>query len=197
MNDDRLARQLEFVAEIDKLKHIQRQTLLMNGTRQENDAEHSWHIAVMAILLAEYAPGSKLDVLRVLKMLLVHDLVEIYAGDTFCYDDKAAADKADRETMAADRLFCMLPTDQAQDLRQLWEEFEARRTPEACFAAALDRLQPLLHNYATRGAAWKKHGVTSGKVMERNRHIGEGAPALWRYAEALIREAVSKGYLAP
>jgi len=191
----RLKRQLAFIVEIDKLKSVFRQTLLTDGSRYENDAEHSWHIAVMAILLSEYA-ADKVDAHRVVKMLLVHDMVEVYAGDTFCYDEKAALDKDEREQKGAERLFALLPPDQAGEFTALWDEFEKRGTPEARFAAALDRLQPLLHNYHTHGAAWQKHGVTSDKVLVRNRHIGEGAPALWVYAEGLIREAVNKGYLA-
>jgi putative hydrolases of HD superfamily len=195
MDAERLARQLRFVVEIDKLKDVCRQTLLMNGKRYENDAEHSWHLAVMAVLLAEHSTEKNIDLARVLKMVLIHDLVEIDAGDTFCYDDKAAQTKESREKDAADRIFNLLPSDQAPDIRALWEEFEARRTPEAKYAAALDRLQPLLHNYNTKGAAWQKHGVTSDKVIARNKHIADGAPALWEYAENLIRDAVQKGYL--
>ena len=195
MDADRLERQLRFIAEIDKLKDVFRQTLLMNGKRYENDAEHSWHIAVMAVLLSEYAVGRNLNIARVMKMALVHDLVEIDAGDTFCYDEKAALSKEKRETNAADRIFSILPAGQASELRALWDEFEARRTPEAKFAAALDRLQPLLHNYNTQGAAWRKHGVTSEKVLVRNKHMADGAPILWEYAENLIRDAVRKGYL--
>jgi len=195
MVSERLERQLRFIVEIDKLKSVFRQTLLMHGKRYENDAEHSWHIAVMALLLSEYASGQKLDIARVMKMALVHDLVEIDAGDTFCYDEKGAQTKLAREQSAADRIFGILPADQASEIRALWDEFEARQTPEARFAAALDRLQPLLHNYNTQGAAWQKHGVTSDKVLARNKHIEEGAPVLWEYAENLIRDAVEKGYL--
>jgi putative hydrolase of HD superfamily len=195
MVSERLERQLRFIVEIDKLKSVFRQTLLMHGKRYENDAEHSWHIAVMALLLSEYASGQKLDIARVMKMALVHDLVEIDAGDTFCYDEKGAQTKLAREQSAADRIFGILPADQASEIRALWDEFEARQTPEARFAAALDRLQPLLHNYNTQGASWQKHGVTSDKVLARNKHIEEGAPVLWEYAENLIRDAVEKGYL--
>lgn len=193
---ERLRKQIAFVCEVDRLKTVLRQTLLMDGSRQENDAEHSWHISLMAMLFHEYASEQGLDLLRVLKMLLIHDLVEIHAGDTFCYDEKAGLDKVERESQAADKLFGMLPEDQATEFRALWDEFEARETPPARFAAALDRLQPMLHNYRTQGAAWKKHGVTSDKVFERNRHMGEGAPELWEYAETMIRDAVEQGYLA-
>jgi putative hydrolase of HD superfamily len=195
-DNDRLGQQVRFLLEVDKLKRVLRQTWLLDRSRRENDAEHSWHLALMAVLLVEYAAEEKLDVLRVLKMLLIHDLVEIDAGDTFAYDEEGRSDQADRERQAADRLFSILPPDQARQLRDLWEEFEARQTPESRYAAALDRLQPLLHNYHTEGRAWRRHGVTSRMVLARNRHAAEGAPLLWRYAEGLIRDAVRKGYLA-
>jgi putative hydrolase of HD superfamily len=193
----RLSKQIEFICEIDKLKHIYRQTFVMDSSRTENDAEHSWHLAVIAILLSEYATQKNLDLLRVIKMILVHDLVEIDAGDTYLYDEQAAQDKLDREHRAADRLFTLLPDDQGQELRELWEEFEARQTPEAKFAAALDRFQPLLHNYGTQGISWKEHGITSDMVVQRGRHMQEGAPTLWEYAQHLIQDSVEKGYLAP
>lgn len=191
----RLAQQLGFIREIDKLKSILRRTLLMDGTRYENDAEHSWHLAVMAILLREHANKPDVDVGRVVKMVLVHDIVEIDAGDTYCYDDAGNRGKVAREQVAAARLFGLLPEDQRQEFQTLWEEFEARVTPEARFAAALDRVQPLMHNYYTGGVVWKQHGVNSAKVQERNRHVGEGSRALWEFAEELIRDAVARGYL--
>jgi putative hydrolase of HD superfamily len=194
-DDDRLARQIGFLLEIDKLKRVLRETWHLDQSRKENDAEHSWHLAVMAVLLAEYATEPGLDLARVVKMVLVHDLVEIDAGDTFVYDEVGARDKAEREQAAADRLFGTLPDDQAAEVRRLWEEFEARRTPEARYAAGLDRLQPLLHNYHTQGRTWREHGVTSDRVLARNCHMAEGAPRLWQYAESLIHEAVRKGYL--
>jgi len=190
-----LRRQIDFVVEIDKLKDVYRQTLLMNGKRYENDAEHSWHLAVMVFLLSEYAENKQLDLFRVLKMVLVHDLVEIDAGDTFCYDKKAAVGKVEREREAARRIFALLPQDQAASFLELWEEFESMQTPEARYAAALDRLQPILHNYNTQGAAWRKHGVTLDRVLDRNKHIAEGAPELWNFAESLIKDAEEKGYL--
>ncbi|MCF6092884.1 HD domain-containing protein [Microaerobacter geothermalis] len=196
MEADRLMMQIDFIREIDKLKHVYRQTLLMNGSRHENDAEHSWHLAVMAMLLKEHA-DKEIDVLKVMKMVLIHDLVEIDAGDTFCYDDEAKVDKEERERKAADRIFHILPEDQAWELRNLWEEFEGRSTPEACFAAALDRIQPLLHNYYTKGQSWKEHGVTSDKVLDRNRPIKECSQTLWNLAQEIIRQSVEKGYLLP
>ena len=194
-DNDRLQRQIQFILEIDKLKSVLRQTWLIDQSRRENDAEHSWHLAVMAVVLAEHARGEGLDLSRVIEMLLVHDLVEIDAGDTFAYDREGNLDKEDRETKAADRIFAILPADQAARLRALWEEFETRRTPEARYAAALDRLQPLMHNYYTEGRAWREHGVTREQVIARNRHIAEGASALWEFAEGLIDDAVRKGYL--
>ncbi|NQU77026.1 MAG: HD domain-containing protein [Planctomycetes bacterium] len=195
MTADRLARQIRFIVEIDKLKGVFRRTYLMDRSRHENSAEHSWHLAMMALLLGEYAAERDIDVFRVIKMVLIHDLVEIETGDTFFYDQAGQADRPERERLAAERLFVLLPADQESEFRKLWEEFESRSTSEARFAAALDRLQPLLHNYHTQGAAWREHGVTAEQVISRNRHIAEGAPQLWDYAERFIRDAVEKGYL--
>ncbi|MCD6364934.1 MAG: HD domain-containing protein [Planctomycetes bacterium] len=192
----RLDKQMQFILEIDKLKGVFRQTYLLDGSRKENDAEHSWHLAMMAILLCEYAAGTNIDVTRVIKMVLIHDLVEIDAGDTFCYDEQGNKTKERREQAAAERIFRILPADQAAEIRSLWDEFEARETSEARFAAALDRLGPLLHNYNTQGKAWREHGVTVDQVLARNEHIAEGSQTLWRYAKAMITDAVTKGYLA-
>ncbi|MBF0393478.1 MAG: HD domain-containing protein [Alphaproteobacteria bacterium] len=194
MTEDRLSRQIAFVLELDALKQVLRQTLLLADRRQENDAEHSWHIAMMALLLAEHA-AEPVDVGRVVKMLLIHDIVEIDAGDTFIYDEAGHADKEAREQAAADRLFGLLPADQGAELRALWDEFEARATPEARFAASIDRLQPLLHNVHTEGAAWRRHGVTADRVLARNAMIGDGAPVLWDYARRLIEQATDAGHL--
>jgi putative hydrolase of HD superfamily len=191
---DRLARQLEFVLEVDRLKTVLRRTLLTDRSRQENSAEHSWHIALMAVVLAEHA-AEEVDVGRVVRMLLVHDVVEIDAGDTYVYDAVATADKVEREERAAERLFGMLPADQAAEVRALWDEFEGRATPEARFAHAVDRLQPILHNFATEGVAWRRHGVTADRVEAFNRHMAEGSESLWRHARRLIAEAVERGFL--
>jgi putative hydrolase of HD superfamily len=191
---ERLERQLAFLREIDRLKGVVRQTLLLDGSRRENSAEHSWHLAVMALVLAEYA-AEPVDLGRVLAMLLVHDLVEVDAGDTFAYDPEAARDKAEREQTAARRLFGLLPPEQGDRLRGLWEEFESGRTPEARFAAALDRLQPLIHNYYTAGASWRRHGVTREQVLERTGAIASGSPALGAYARHLVDAAVAQGML--
>ena len=195
MNLDRLGQQIRFVAEVDNLKNIFRQTLVVATRRPENDAEHSWHLTLLAITLVEHANVPNLDLLRVLKMLIIHDLVEIDAGDTFAYDTARMADQHEREALAADRIFNLLPGDQGPTLRALWDEFEDRQTPESKFAAAVDRFQPMLLNCLTEGAAWQKHGVTSDRVLARNRHIAEGSTALWEYASAMITEAVTKGHL--
>ncbi|MBD1825479.1 HD domain-containing protein [Cyanobacteria bacterium FACHB-DQ100] len=190
----RLQAQIQFIVEIDKLKHVLRQTLLMDKSRRENDAEHSWHLAMMAIVLAEYA-DPQVDLLRVLKMVLIHDLVEIDAGDTFCYDTIALQDQAEREEKAADRLFGMLPENLGEELRSLWEEFEARETLDAQFAAALDRLQPLLHNYYTEGGTWRKAGVTVEKVRKRMAPVAIGSPVLGEFVENLIQDAVRQKFI--
>lgn len=195
MDNDRLKKQIEFIVEVDKLKNIHRQTLLMDGSRNENDAEHSWHLALMAMVLYEHSSTKELDILKVLKMLVIHDIVEIDAGDTFCYDEKANEDKAERELKAADRIFNILPSDQSREFRLLWDEFEAKETPEAVFAASLDRLQPLISNYHTKGHTWVKYGIRSHKVVERNRPIKEGAPNLWEYVKEIVEDSIKKGIL--
>lgn len=194
---ERLQQQIAFIMEIDKLKTILRQTLLTDLSRRENTAEHSWHLAVMALFLMEHANEPNLDIMRVVKMVLIHDIVEIDADDTFAYDLQGHEDKAEREQKAAERIFQLLPDDQRDELFGLWREFEERITPEAKFAAALDRLHPMLHNYYTEGAAWRRHGITSSQVYERNRHIREGSERLWELAERLIQSAAAKGYLLP
>jgi putative hydrolases of HD superfamily len=196
MTTDRLTRQLAFVLELDKLKTILRQTLLTDSSRRENDAEHSWHVAMMAVLLAEYAPQGA-DPLAASRMLLFHDVVEIDAGDTFIHDEAGNQDKAAREQKAAGRLYGLLPADQAASLRTLWEEYEERATPTARFADALDRLQPIMNNFATEGGTWKPNHVTAGKVLKLVDRIKAGAPALGEYAQNLVEEAVRRGYLAP
>jgi putative hydrolase of HD superfamily len=195
MSTERFEKQLEFILEIDKLKQIYRQNLVTGTNRKENDAEHSWHLAMMAILLSEYASEQKVDVLYVIKMVLIHDLVEIDAGDTFAYDEKGYEDKEEREQKAADRLFNILPADQAEEMLKLWREFEAMETPEARFAASLDRFQPLLLNYNTDGHTWKKPGVSSEKVLKRIEPARTQAPQIWEYATNLIKNAIDKGML--
>ncbi len=191
---DRLERQIRFIIEADKLKEVFRQTLCTQSRRYENSAEHSWHFALMVIILAEHA-NQPVDVLRVLKMVLIHDLVEIDAGDTYAYDTANMATQHAREAQAADRIFGLLPPDQAADYRALWEEFEARQTPEAKFAAACDRFHPMLLNCLTGGETWRKHGVTHDKVVARNQHTKEGSESLWAYAARMLDEAVQTGAL--
>ncbi len=193
----RLVRQIEFIAECDALKEVFRQTINTRSRRAENDAEHSWHLCLCVIVLAEHANVPNLDVLRVLKMLIVHDLVEIDAGDTFAYDTAAMAGQHERESIAADRIFGLLPPDQAREFRALWDEFEAKATPEAKFATACDRFQPMLLNCRTQGAAWARHGVTRERVVARNRHVADGSAELWAYADKMLAEVVAAGHLPP
>jgi putative hydrolase of HD superfamily len=195
MTTTRLEQQLRFIAEVDRLKGVLRQTTLLDGSRRENSAEHSWHIAIMAIILAEHADDHGLDLSRVVRMLLIHDIVEVDAGDTFCYDTEGMGDKLARERRAADRIFGLLPPDLETALHALWDEFEARETPEARFANALDRLQPVLHNLLTEGNAWRRHGIEREQVLERNAVIGEAAAALWEHVRPMIDEAASRGWL--
>lgn len=192
---ERLRQQIEFILEVDKLKSIYRQSRITDGNRQENDAEHSWHLALMAFTLAEYANFQGLDVLKVMKMVLIHDIVEIDAGDTFIYDLEGNASKLKREKAAATRIFGLLPQDQELEFWQLWEEFEAKETLEAKFAAGLDRLEPLLLNYKTEGYTWKKFGIKSSKVVEINEHVKEGSTELWKYIMELIEDCIAEGYL--
>ena len=198
MNDAaaRLVQQIKFIAEADKLKEIFRQTINTQSRRAENDAEHSWALCLCVIVLAEHANHSPLDILRVLKMVIIHDLVEIDAGDTFAYDTAAMAGQHEREAIAAERLFGLLPADQFAEFRALWDEFEAKVTPEAKFATAVDRFQPMLLNCLTQGAAWNRHGITHDRVMDRNRHIADGCADLWKFAEQMVQEAVDAGHLA-
>lgn len=194
MNHERLQRQLDFLYEADRIKSIIRKTMLFDGSRFENDAEHSWSVCLMALLFREYA-NTDIDITRVLLMLLIHDIVEIDAGDTYLY----AAERADapaRERAAAERIFGMLEDDQRELFRGAWEEFEERRTPEARFAAVFDRMEPVLQNYRTQGAAWKEHGIRKNQVLAANAHIAEGSRELWEFIRALIAECVEKGYLA-
>ena len=195
MNTSRLNQQVEFLLELDKLKEILRQSCIIPALRQENSAEHSWHIAMMAMVLGkEYARD--IDLSRVVQMLLLHDIVEIDAGDTFAYDTIGYSDKDIREQEAAERIFGLLPEDQHRDFKEAWEEFEAGQTEEARFANSMDRLMPLLHNYYSKGATWKPHGTRKSQVQQRMAKIKEASFELWEYAESLITSAVQKGYLA-
>jgi putative hydrolase of HD superfamily len=194
--DERLAKQVRFLVETDKLKSVLRRTYVVGTERYENSAEHSWQLPLAALVLAEYAE-EPLDLCRVLKMLLVHDIIEIDAGDTYCYDEQGALDKAEREGRAADRIFGLLPADQAAEVHALWAEFEAGTTPEALFANAVDRLMPLLHNYFAQGRSWREHGITADRVLQRNVEVGEASETLGALVQVLIDDAVARGYLAP
>jgi putative hydrolase of HD superfamily len=194
--DNRLDRQMQFIVEMDKLKIIFRQTRLFDNSRHENDAEHAWHLAMMALILSEHAEEA-VDLSRVIKMVLIHDIVEADAGDTFLYDEDANEPKAEMEKLAAERIFGLLPRDQQTELTSLWEEFEARKTPDARFAAAIDRLEPMMQNALTSGYAWKRHNIRKGQVVAKNRPIVEaGSKALWTFAEGLLERAVEAGHLA-
>lgn len=196
METSRFEQQMRFLVEIDRMKNVLRQTLLADGSRRESDAEHSWHLAMYAMLLSEYAP-EPIDVSRVVRMVLVHDLIEIYAGDTFCYDKEGNKDKAAREAAAADRLYVMLPADQAGEYRALWEEFDRMDTPDSRFAAALDRIQPIINNYLTQGHTWKLGHVTSAQVYERMAPVKNGLPEAWKVVEWIINDSIKKGFLQP
>jgi putative hydrolase of HD superfamily len=193
-----LSHALAFQREADKLKAVLRQTrVTFDPERRENDAEHSWHLSLMAIVLLEHAAEPGLDLLRVLRMIVIHDLVEIEAGDTFLYDDAHAASQVEREQKAADRLFGLLEGAIGAELRAAWDEFEARETREARYARALDRAQPMLQNLWTDGASWRAHGITARQVRAKNGPlVRDGAPALWAHLEVMLEDAVQRGVLA-
>lgn len=188
----RLEQQIAFILEIDKVKQIMRQTPLTDGNRKENDAEHSWHIALMALLLKEYAED-EVDVAKVMTMVLVHDLVEIDAGDTYAYDEAAAESKKEREQKAADRIFGILPADQGNYLRSLWDEFEAYETADAKYAHLLDNFQPMLLNDASGGISWKEHDVKKSQIYKRNIYIEETSKTIWEYMKQMVDKNIQKG----
>lgn len=194
MISERLKKQLEFMLELDKMKNLYRQTYVLHENRKENDAEHSWHIAVMAFLLQEYA-DSETDIFKVIKMLLIHDVVEIYAGDTYCYDEKANSTKAEREENSAQKVFGLIPENQKQEFYGLWREFENANTNEAKFAGVLDKLQPILLNYSKSGISWKEHGVYGKQVSARNTNISDISAELAEVISLVIEETVKKGWL--
>lgn len=194
IDKQRLQKQLDFTLEMDKLKLIGRQSYVADGSRHENDSEHSWHLALMAMLFSEYA-NEQVDVLHVIKMVLIHDAVEIDAGDTYAYDAAGNATKREREEKAADRIFNILPEDQAKEMRDLWEEFEAGETPEAKFANALDKVQPIMLNDITDGRAWREHGVAAEQVLTRNANTHKGSQALWEHVESLVAKNKELGNL--
>lgn len=194
---DRLEQQFAFLVEIDQMKSILRRNILIDRSRQEDDAGHCWHMAMTALVLREYAADSDVDMLRVLKMVLVHDLVEVYAGDTFCYDAAGNADKANREQLAADRLFALLPAEQGSAYRALWEEFDRMESADAIYAAAADRLQPFLLNYHTDGHTWKLGDIDTDMLYARLAPIGRGMPLVWQRVKQMIRSCQHKGMIRP
>lgn len=190
---ERLKKQMEFLAEIDKLKTVTRQSYLCDASRKEGDAEHSWHLAMFCLVLSEYA-NDQIDVLRVMAMVLIHDIVEIDAGDTYAYDTEGGKTQRQREEKAADRLFGLLPQEQGEDFRELWEEFEERKTMEAKFARTLDCMQPIMLNACSDGKAWKEHEVALSQIMGRNQRTKDGSQVLWEYAfSEYIKPNVDKG----
>jgi putative hydrolase of HD superfamily len=194
MQTDNLLKQVSFIKEIDKLKYIQRKTKLFNSDRNENDAEHSWHLAMMTIVLAEHS-DKPIDVLKVLKMVLIHDIVEIDAGDVFLYDTTKSHTNTDEELIAAKRIFGLLPTEQAEEFIAIWEEFEEGITDEAKFAKSMDRFEPLLQNTSNNGGTWAEYNVPYQTVYDKKKVIKEGSTTIWNYAENLINESVDKGIL--
>ena len=194
MQTDNLLKQVAFIKEIDKLKCILRKTKLFNSNRHENDAEHSWHLAMMTIVLAEHS-NKPIDVLKVLKMVLIHDIVEIDAGDTFIYDSAKSHTNTDEELIAAKRIFGLLPTEQSEEFIATWKEFEDGITDEAKFAKSMDRFEPLLQNTSNNGGTWAEFNIPYHKVYEKKQAIENGSASIWNYAENLINESVEKGIL--
>lgn len=192
----RLAAQVDFLLEVDRLKSVLRRGYLADGSRYENSAEHSWTLALMALVLAEHA-REPVDVATVMRMVVVHDIVEVDAGDTYVYDDAGRADKQERERQAADRLFGLLPPDQGAALRALWDEFEEGTSPEARFARSLDRFAGFLLNDASEGRSWRENGVTADRVHARNQEIDAGAPPLWAEVQRRLADAVERRWLEP
>lgn len=196
INSEKIRKQIEFIITIDEMKNVLRRNLVVDASRRENDAEHSWHLAVMAMILEEYS-ADKVDISKVLKIALVHDLVEVYAGDTFAYDVKGNEDKLDREIMAAEKLFGMLKDGQGDEIRALWDEFEAKETAESKYANAIDRLQPLLLNYLTNGHTWKLGDVHAPQIYKRMDIIRTATPELWHIVEGIISTSIETGLLKP
>ena len=192
MDMERLKKQMDFILEIDKEKNIRRQSLISDASRQETDAEHAWHLAVMCALLSEYS-NEKIDVAHTMLMVLMHDLVEIDAGDTYAYDEEGNKSKAERELKAADRIYNLLPLDQAKMARELWDEFEAMDTPEARFANTLDKIQPVFLNDAAGGISWTRHGVYIDQILKRDARVHEGSEELWKYTKKILDKNVENG----
>lgn len=197
MRNERLQQQIDFIIEIENLKHVYRQTFLAGSLRHNDNTKQSWNLAMMAILLCEHAADMPIDIFRVVRMLLIHNIVAIDEGDLLCYNEHDFRTHKARQKQAAQHFFALLQNEQAGELRELWQEFEAQETPESHFAASIDRLQPLLHNDQTTGYTWKKHTVSTGKVLQRARPVQKISPTLWKLVEELIQGSVQKGYLHP
>lgn len=191
---ERLKKQVEFLIEIDNIKHIFRKTKLFNKSRFENAAEHAWHLAVMALVMNEYS-NEKIDVLKVIKMVLIHDIVEIDTGDVIVYDTQMRKLAEEKEKIAAERIFGILPDDQKEEFIDLWREFEEKKTPESKFAAAIDRFEPILQNQLTEYCAWKAHDVTIDMLHDKNKHIRDGSNVIWDVVKSIFLEAKSKGVI--
>lgn len=191
---ERLKKQIEFIIEVDKIKHIFRKTKVFNKSRFENDAEHAWHLAVIALVMNEYS-NEKIDVSKVIKMVLIHDIVEIDAGDVIVYDTQMRALAAEKENIAAERIFGILPDEQKEEFIGLWREFEEKRTPESKFAAAIDRFEPILQNQLTEYYTWKEHDVTLDMLHDKNKHIQDGSKVIWDVVESIFTEAKNKGII--
>jgi putative hydrolase of HD superfamily len=194
MQSDKLLKQINFIKEIDKIKYIQRRTKLINSDRHENDAEHSWHLAMMTIVLSEYS-NTPIDVLKVLKMVLIHDIVEIDTGDVFLHDTTKNHANTEEETIAAKRIFGILPTEQAEEFINIWEEFEAGQSNEAKFAKAMDRFEPLLQNASNKGGTWAEYNVDYQRVFDTAKSIKKGSDVIWGYTEDLLDKSVEEGIL--
>lgn len=194
MRMERIDKQFEFIREIDKEKEITRHTFLADASRRENDAEHAWHMAIMTLLLREYA-NEEIDVLKTITMLLIHDIVEIDAGDTYAYDEKGKENQAEREEKAAKRIFNMLPGDQAEKMIALWHEFDAQKTPEAKFARCMDNIQPMMLNDASNGLAWEENQVKISQILKRNERTAEGSKVLWDYMKHILQKNMDEGHI--
>jgi putative hydrolases of HD superfamily len=194
MYQDNLIKQMNFLCEIEKLKTVYRQNIVIDKSRNENSAEHSWHLAVMAIILFDHSKNPDIDLLRVIKMVLIHDLVEIDAGDTFLYDETGNLDKEERENRAAERIFGLLPEEQEKEIVSLWKEFDERKTPDALFASALDNMQPVINHYLSDGCGISGHRITMTQIIEKKEFIREASPELWEYTKEIISKSAEKGF---
>jgi len=194
MVSERLSKQMDFLTEVEKLKAVYRQNMVYDRSRHENSAEHSWHLALMAVVLSNEAIDPAVDIKTVIEMLLIHDIVEIDAGDTFLYDEGANLDKEEREDRAATRLFGLLPEDQRDRFISLWREFDARQTPNALFAAALDNMQPVVNHFVSEGYGIKNHALKSRQIIEKKEFIKDASPALWEYIRSVIAKSEERGY---